>query len=53
MNEYICTICGYRYDPVEGDPNQGITAGTPFDDLPDEYRCPLCNAGKEYFKESV
>jgi flavin reductase (DIM6/NTAB) family NADH-FMN oxidoreductase RutF/rubredoxin len=48
---YICAICGYVYDPEEGDPSMGIAAGTPFEELPENYRCPICNAGKEYFKE--
>ena len=47
---YICNICGFRYDPAEGDPSMGIAPGTPFKDLPDDYRCPICNAGKEYFR---
>ncbi len=49
---HICTICGFQYDPEEGDPSMGIPPGTPFEDLPDDYKCPICNAGKEYFKES-
>jgi rubredoxin len=48
---YICTICGFRYHPEEGDPAMGIPPGTPFEELPDDYRCPICNAGKEYFKK--
>jgi len=47
---YICSICGFRYDPEEGDPAMGIPPGTPFEDLPDDYKCPICNAGKDYFK---
>lgn len=50
---YICIICGFRYDPEEGDPSVGIPPGTPFEDLPDDYKCPICNAGKEYFKEDI
>jgi len=49
--EYYCTICGFRYNPEEGDPTMGIQPGTPFDDLPEDYRCPICNASKEYFRE--
>jgi flavin reductase (DIM6/NTAB) family NADH-FMN oxidoreductase RutF/rubredoxin len=48
---YICSICGFRYDPEEGDPAMGIPPGTPFEDLPDDYKCPICNAGKDYFKK--
>jgi flavin reductase (DIM6/NTAB) family NADH-FMN oxidoreductase RutF/rubredoxin len=49
--KYICAICGFVYDPEEGDPTMGIAPGTPFEQLPESYRCPICNAGKEYFKE--
>ncbi len=49
---YICLICGFRYDPEEGDPTMGIPPGTPFEDLPEDYKCPICNAGKEYFRKS-
>lgn len=47
---YICQICGYTYNPEEGDPSIGIPPGTPFEKLPDDYKCPVCNASKEYFK---
>ena len=47
---YICQICGYTYNPEEGDPTIGIPPGTPFEKLPDDYKCPVCNASKEYFK---
>jgi rubredoxin len=49
MNMYKCTICGYIYDPAEGDPSDGITPGTPFEKLPDDYICPVCGAGKDEF----
>lgn len=48
---YTCSICGFQYDPDEGDPALGIPPGTPFEDLPEDYRCPICNAGKDYFKK--
>ncbi|MGQ7871375.1 flavin reductase [Sunxiuqinia sp. sy24] len=48
---HVCVICGYHYNPEEGDPTRGIPPGTPFEDLPDDYKCPICNASKEYFKE--
>jgi len=48
---YVCVICGYTYNPEEGDPSMGIAPGTPFEDLPEDYRCPICNAAKEYFKK--
>jgi flavin reductase (DIM6/NTAB) family NADH-FMN oxidoreductase RutF/rubredoxin len=46
---YSCNICGYQYDPEEGDPANGIEPGTAFEDLPDDYACPLCTAGKDFF----
>ncbi|QGY43019.1 High molecular weight rubredoxin [Maribellus comscasis] len=51
MSTFTCTICGFRYDPEEGDPTMGIPPGTPFEDLPDDYKCPICNASKDYFRE--
>jgi len=49
MDKYRCTICGYIYDPAEGDPQAGIEPGTPFEDLPVDYICPICAAGKDEF----
>ena len=46
---YECRICGYIYDPVKGIPEQGIAAGTPFEDLPGDWRCPGCGASKRIF----
>lgn len=51
VEPYVCVICGYTYDPAVGDPTIGIEPGTPFEDLPDDYKCPICNAAKEYFKK--
>jgi len=48
---FTCTICGFQYNPEEGDPTAGIPPGTPFEDLPDDYKCPICNASKEYFRK--
>ncbi|MEW8958986.1 High molecular weight rubredoxin [Moorella humiferrea] len=50
MEKYICTVCGYVYDPVEGDPENGNPAGTPFGELPEEWVCPVCSVGKELFE---
>ena len=50
-SEYVCIICGYTYNPEEGDPENGIPPGTPFEDLPEDYTCPVCRATKEYFRE--
>ena len=49
MIKYVCTVCGYIYDPVEGDPDSGVKPGTKFEDLPDDWSCPLCGAKKEDF----
>ena len=51
MKKYRCPICGYIYDPAEGDPVAGIDPGTSFEDLPSDYICPVCAAGKEEFTE--
>lgn len=50
MQRYVCTVCGYVYDPAEGDPDNGIPAGTPFENLPPEWVCPVCGAGKDQFE---
>jgi len=49
MSKYQCNVCGYVYDPVDGDPGNGAPPGTPFSDLPDGWRCPLCGAEKSQF----
>lgn len=48
---YACMLCDYAYDPEKGDPTQDIPAGTPFDDLPDDWTCPKCGASKRQFYE--
>jgi len=53
LNTYTCSICGFQYNPEEGDPAMGIPPGTPFEDLPDDYKCPICNAGKDYFSKNT
>jgi len=50
MQKYICTVCGYIYDPEEGDVDSGIAPGTAFEDIPDDWTCPQCNVGKEDFE---
>jgi rubredoxin len=50
MDKYQCTICGYIYNPEEGDPSDGIAPGISFSALPDDYICPVCGAGKEDFE---
>lgn len=51
MKKYKCVVCGYVYDPEEGDPSDGIKPGTSFSDLPADYICPVCGAGKDEFLE--
>ena len=50
MNKYRCIPCGWEYDPAIGDPDNGIQPGTSFEDLPDDWACPLCGAGKDSFE---
>ena len=51
MKKYVCSVCGYVYDPEVGDPDNGIAPGTKFEDLPDDWVCPLCGVGKDDFSE--
>jgi rubredoxin len=51
MDKYECTVCGYVYDPEEGDPDNGIEPGTSFDDLPEDWVCPVCGASKDQFEK--
>jgi len=51
MDRYICKVCGYVYDPEKGDPENGIEPGTKFEDLPDDWVCPVCGATKEDFEK--
>lgn len=50
MKKYVCEVCGYEYDPAAGDPDNGIAPGTAFEDLPEDWVCPVCGVGKENFK---
>lgn len=50
MQRYICTIFGYTYDPEAGDPDSGIAPGTAFEDIPEEWVCPVCGAIKSDFE---
>lgn len=51
MERWICTICQYVYDPEQGDPDHGIAPGTKFEDIPDDWCCPLCGVGKDSFEK--
>ncbi len=52
MDKYECTVCGYVYDPSEGDPASGAAPGTPFESLPVGWVCPVCGAPKEAFRKT-
>ena len=49
MKKYECEPCGYIYDPAVGDPDGGIAPGTAFEDIPDDWVCPICGLGKDVF----
>jgi rubredoxin len=48
--KYMCSVCRYVYDPAAGDPKSGIAPGTAFEDLPDDWTCPVCRVPKNMFK---
>ncbi len=52
MKVYVCALCGYEYNPEKGDPDCGIEPETEFDEIPEDWVCPLCGAGKEDFEET-
>ena len=49
MDKYTCSVCGYEYDPAEGDLSHGVAAGTAFENLPDDWCCPVCGVDKSQF----
>lgn len=51
MDKYVCSVCGYVYDPEDGDPDNGIEPGTSFASLPDDWTCPVCGAEKALFEK--
>jgi len=51
VDKYVCQICGYVYDPEKGDPDGGIAPGTAFEDIPDDWVCPVCGTSKDQFKK--
>lgn len=51
MKKYRCTVCDWIYDPATGDPDSGIAPGTPFEEIPEDWTCPLCGVGKDQFEE--
>ena len=49
--KYVCNVCGFVYDETEGDPANGISPGTKWEDLPDDFVCPICGVEKDEFSE--
>ena len=50
MDTYECTVCGYLYNPDEGDTDSGVEPGTSFEAIPDDWVCPVCGASKDQFE---
>jgi len=50
MQKYICIVCGYVYDPEIGDEDNGVAPGTSFENVPEDWVCPLCGVGKDQFE---
>lgn len=50
--KYVCSVCGWVYDEQEGLSDQGIAPGTKFEDLPEDFVCPLCGVGKDQFEQA-
>ncbi|MGN0977770.1 MAG: rubredoxin, partial [Faecousia sp.] len=53
MKQYVCSICSYTYDEAKGLPEAGIAPGTKWEDLPEDWKCPLCGASKSDFREKT
>ncbi len=51
MKKYVCIPCGYIYDPAVGDPDEDVEPGTAFEDLPEDWVCPVCGEDKDKFEE--
>jgi len=51
MNKWECTVCGYVYDPEVVDPDRGVEPGTPFEEIPNDWTCPVCVASKDMFEK--
>lgn len=50
MEKYVCQVCGYVYDPAEGDIENDVEPGTSFADIPEDWVCPVCAVGKDQFE---
>ncbi len=53
MKKYVCTICGYVYDPEKGEVDYGVAPGTAWEDVPEDFVCPACGVGKDMFEEEA
>ena len=53
MDKYECSVCGYVYDPEDGDPDNGVEPGTSFEKVADDWTCPVCGAEKELFEKEA
>lgn len=53
MKKYVCTVCGYVYDEAMGDPDNGIAPGTAWENVPEDFECPVCSVGKDEFEEEL
>jgi len=51
MDNYVCTLCGYVYNPENGDPENGVAPGTKWEEVPDDWECPVCGASKDDFEK--
>lgn len=51
MEKWVCTVCGYVYDPEVGDPDSGVAPGTAFEEIPEDWVCPMCGVGKDMFEK--
>ena len=52
MGKWRCTVCNYIYDPAAGDPDGGVAPGTPFEEIPEDWTCPLCGVTKDMFEKA-
>ena len=52
MKKYVCTVCGYIYDEAAGDPDNGVEPRTKWEDVPEDWVCPVCGVGKDQFEEA-
>jgi rubredoxin len=51
MDSWVCNVCGYVYDPETGDPDNGVAPGTAWEDVPEDWLCPICGASKDDFEK--